>query len=829
MRLRYLLLAGMLIHPVRLQAEHVELSGRVLDENNTAVQGARVSVRPSRADPASAVKQEAVSGPTGEFTVQLPSTGEYLVSAENAGYFSLRDLSIQVEDRPGELQLVLNHVRQTSESVNVTGAPSPVDLEQTSSERRLSGLQIVEVPYPVTRSLRSALRLMPGVVQDAGGDLHFDGGMENQVLYTLDGFNIGDPTTGRFNTRLSVEAVRSLDYSSGRYSPEFGKGSAGALAIQTESGDDNLRYSATNFIPGVDTKKGLHIGVWAPRIRVSGPIAKGRAWFAENVDAEYNQFVVADLPKGQDRTTSVRGSNLLRTQVNVTPGNILFSDFLIGYENAPHTGLGFLDPLPTTITRRDRQWFTAVKDQIYLARGTLLEVGYANNRTFTRQIPQGHELYLIRPTGRQGNYFVDSAQNARRDQLLANLFLPSFRLAGTHQIKTGADIDRLDYGQQARRTGYERFRLAGTLLSTTTFGGSGTLHQSGLEMSSYVLDAWRLRTNLELDFGVRQDWDELVRRVVWSPRFAATYAPLGWKKTKIAGGYATVYDATSLALFARPLDQYALTTYFTPSGAVDRGPGVTLFTRGGSHLEAPRYRNWSAGLEQRLPAGIDLSIAWLRKRGDHGFTYINSWGTGRALLTADPAAFGASRVDAVYGLSNVRRDIYDSAAITLHQSFGKEYEWMASYTRSRALSNAVIDIGVDQPLRVLNNFGPLGWDAPNRFLSWAYLPAGLKNWSVAYLLEARTGFPFSVQLDNGQLVGAVNSHRFPEYLALNFHAERRFRFRRYRLALRGGFNNITNHKNPTSVSNVIGAPNFLTYYGSEGRHFVFRLRWLGKE
>jgi hypothetical protein len=47
--------------------------------------------------------------------------------------------------------------------------------------------------------------------------------------------------------------------------------------------------------------------------------------------------------------------------------------------------------------------------------------------------------------------------------------------------------------------------------------------------------------------------------------------------------------------------------------------------------------------------------------------------------------------------------------------------------------------------------------------------------------------------------------------------------------VRAGFNNVTNHQNPTTVNNVIDSPHYLTYYGSEGRHLVFRLRWLGKE
>ena len=69
---------------------------------------------------------------------------------------------------------------------------------------------------------------------------------------------------------------------------------------------------------------------------------------------------------------------------------------------------------------------------------------------------------------------------------------------------------------------------------------------------------------------------------------------------------------------------------------------------------------------------------------------------------------------------------------------------MANYTRSRALSNAVIDVSVDQRLQVINNFGRLSWDAPDRVLSWGYLPAWSRNWAFSYLLDLRTGFPFSI-------------------------------------------------------------------------------------
>ncbi len=183
---------------------------------------------------------------------------------------------------------------------------------------------------------------------------------------------------------------------------------------------------------------------------------------------------------------------------------------------------------------------------------------------------------------------------------------------------------------------------------------------------------------------------------------------------------------------------------------------------------------------------------------------------------------------AIYQLENQGTQQYDSAEIALHQAFGKGYEWMASYTRSRAYSNAVADVTVDQPMLISSNAGPLAWDAPNRFLTWGYLPTKFKNWAVAYLFETRTGFPFSVQDEIGRVLGAPNSDRFPEYVNLNLHLEWTTHLFGYRFALRGGLNNITDHKNYTVVNNVFGSPNFLMFYGSTGRHFVVRLRWLGR-
>jgi len=148
--------------------------------------------------------------------------------------------------------------------------------------------------------------------------------------------------------------------------------------------------------------------------------------------------------------------------------------------------------------------------------------------------------------------------------------------------------------------------------------------------------------------------------------------------------------------------------------------------------------------------------------------------------------------------------------------------------RSAARSNSTLDISVDAPQVVPNNSGPLAWDAPNRLLSWGYLPTFWKNWAWAYLVEWRTGFPFSILGEDGRVVGQANADRFPDFFEANLHLEYRLGFLGYRWAVRFGVNNVTGRRNADVVNNMMGAPNFLAFYGGYGRAGNLRIRWLGK-
>jgi outer membrane receptor protein involved in Fe transport len=822
---RFWYLTAALLWVLSARAAEILVTGRAVDENEAGIGGTQITIRNAAGQVARGTTE-----PSGAFNIRVPAEGHYVIDASSQGYFTVKDLAVDVRQGMPEVYVMMNHAKEVLQRVDVSATPEAVDVEHTESQRQLSGIQIMDVPYPSTHSLREAMTLMPGQVEDANGGLHFDGGRENQTNYLLDGFNVSDPLTGNLNTTVSVEAVQSLDYLSGRYSPEYGQGSAGTLDIKTETGDDKFRDSATNFVPGINTQQGFHLGAWTPRFNVSGPIVKGRAWYSDNLDADYNINVVPGLPSNQDTTTSLQASNLLHTQVNITPANILFTDFLFNYQRSTGFGLSVLNPPSTTLDQRGHTWFLALKDQVYVGGGTLLELGFAEMLNYARQIPQGIGTYIIMPNGTSGYNFVDSNQNSRRAQFLVNLFPRSWHLLGAHQLKMGIDVDRTDYIQDTSRTAYDLYGVSNNLLRSVHFAGSGVLSRPSLTASSYITDHWRFRKNLIFEAGLREDWDEILRRFEWSPRVSFSYAPFGLGNTRISGGYAVVYDPTIVQLFIRPMDQYTLSNIYTPTGSLLYSNALSLYTIPNERLKGPTFQNWSLGVDHEFPHRLRVSLSLLRKRGTNQLAYVNTLAAPIVAPANLAQAYGASYVQQIFTLTNNRQDQYDSAQVIVHHSIEGRYEWMASYTRSRAYSTEVLDPSLTQTLLLgPDNAGPLPWDSPNRFLSWGYLPTPFKKWAIAFLVEKRSGFPFSIQHDTGQLIGAPDTYRYPGYFNINLHVEWRFRFLKYRFAIRGGVNNLTNHNNWTVVNSTLESPQFLTFYGSDGRHFVARLRWLGKE
>ncbi len=345
-----------------------KLTVTVTDENGVAVRSARMLLQPP--PPALPLRCETDFAGRCEFSV-VPSQS-YDLRVEETGYYAISQSNVRPEITP-DVDVTLSHQQEAREVVNVTESAPAIDPAQISSKEELTGTEVLDIPYPATHDYRNALNFIPGVTPDAFGQVHFSGAETWQTLVLLDGFNVTQPTNGQLLVRTSVDSFRSIEVTPSREPAEFGKGSGGVLALNTRMGNDHFRVTSTDFIPGLQDIKGISFGQWTPIYTMSGPIRKGKMWFIDALNGEYDNNITKQLPSGADSDHVWRIDNLAKLQSNLTTRNIVTLSFLSNYYHDPYDGLSLLQPQESTAMDVESAYMGSFKDQYYFRGGALLE------------------------------------------------------------------------------------------------------------------------------------------------------------------------------------------------------------------------------------------------------------------------------------------------------------------------------------------------------------------------------------------------------------------------------------------------------------------------
>lgn len=829
-----------------IQSQTVQrITLEVVDENGVAVVGARVSVSSSDGS----VSLQCWTGPAGMCALAVPVAGAYNVHIERENYYVSATSNVHFNPTTVS-QFTLARQREVREVVNVVESAPAINPEQISAQEQVSGVDIINLPYPTTRDYRTVLNYIPQVINDIYKQPHITGAETYQTLVLFDGFNVTQPANGQLLLRTSTDSFRSVNVQTSRVSAEYGKSSGGVLQLNTAIGDDHFRFAATDFIPSLQNKRGLTLDKLTPRLTLSGPISKGRAWFYDAIDGVYDNIIDTSLPAGGDHDVFWRVGNLLKVQGNLTSRNIVTSSFNVNFAHDQHVDMSLENPPASTPALDQPMYQGSLKDQYTFHSGQLLETGLGFNRYDLDEFPRGTEAYFVNPDQTGGSYYFTAHTQADRWQIFSNLFFKPVDWHGNHQFKIGIDLDRLRYDFNFARQPISYLPAVEPLPASgcnanpspcsrySTFSGPSFGERHNVELSGYAQDRWLVTNRLLLEAGLRLDWDEILRDALFSPRLAATYVLSQSANTKLSGGIGVFHDATPIFLFARP-QAGTRTDNFYDSAGIPTAQGITsVFSINQSTLEAPRYLNWSLGLEQKLPGQVYLKAEFLQKRGTNGLAY--NW------MNPVDLSSGVSNYPAQFQLENQRHDHYDSFEINLRRVFEKGHMIMGAYVRSKAQTNQVLDFNVDNPIFSTQQSGPYGWDAPNRFLSWGFLPFNflplIHELDLGYSTEYRTGFPFYIVNNQQQFATPAGAPtptpyflRFPQYFTLNTHLEKRFHAFGFWWAIRGGFDNITGRKNFGNVNNDVDATctacsnHFLTFSGFSGRAFTGRIRFLGRK
>lgn len=800
---------------------HYVLTTVVHDETGVAVPGARVTLT-------AATSQSSLQASTdfaGRFAFRGLGAGLYFISVEKSGFYAQLKQSVQVDGNKS-VDITLPHQQEYKESVQVHYSPPAIDLTHVPASQQLTAQEIIALPYPSTRDIRNALPLFPQVLPDNSGpgQVHVAGAASNETLYTLNGFDISQPVSGLLDLRVSTDAIRSVEVQTSRYSVADGWSSGGVLSLDTGMGDDHFRFLGTDFVPSFQERRGLHLANTTPRFTFSGPLRKGKAWFYEAIEGEYDVNIFTELPPGQDTDHYWRYSTLTSAQFNLSQANHLTATYLYNHSSEDHAGLSLTQPLSTTTSQVRSADLADVKDQDTWSNGMLLEAGFAFLQFVSDTLPLGNQPYIQLPGTAAGNYYLTSSSTVRRYEAFANLYLPPVQWHGSHQFTLGAAFERTSDDQFALRRPFDIETTAGVLVRSVSFQGSPSFEQDVFAGSAFVQDRWSPTSRVLVEPGIRFDEDDLLKRALVSPRVAATWMVTHDDQTKLSAGVGLYYDRTDLDKLTRPLAGIREDVFYAPDGVTPLGaPVITTFQAIPAALRAPGSVNWSVALERRLPAAIYLKAEFLQKRECDGFDYLDEG------LTINPSGLPSS---GLFTLQNGRRDKYDGATISLQHTFQQHYPLFVSYTYSKARSNSVLDSTLDLPFFSPQLAGPLPWDSPNRVQFWGATPFRLP-WihalELAYACDWRTGYPYNVIDLQQELVGLPSQNRFPDFASLNLHIEKRFHLFGFEWALRAGFNNITDRSDPLTVENNVDARNFGEFGDFQRRAFTGRIRFLGRK
>ena len=806
-------LAGCAIRATGQNAPGPEtISLTVVDDTGLAVEDAQVVVEvPGQP----VIRLSTNYAGHGSFSVRTEKP--YQLRAEKPGFY--QSINEETDPQLRDIRIVMRREQMVLEQVQVSASVPGIDPSQTSDVRVMNLPEIINIPYPTSRDIRNLLPFYPGVVADETGQVHVAGSETWATLDTLDGFDIRSPVSGILAMRVSADAVRSIDEETTRYPVRYGRATGGVIALSTGMGDNKFRFNATDFLPSFQDMNGIRFDKFVPRFTFSGPLAQNKAWFFDGLEVEYDDIYIKELPSNADTDHLIRGSNLLKFQVNPKPSNIVTAGLLVNEYHSPYDGISSLVPQESTTKRDTIAWLPYARDQISFHNGALLDVGLGVVRFRDGYEPHGNSPFEINPEQFVGSYFENLTSHSQRVEANSVLYWPMQHWLGTHTMQAGVDLDRIGYGEAVNRAPVSYLREDGTLLRRSAFPVTASPTRHNLEAGSFLQDRWTLYPGLLVEPGLRFDWDEIIRRPLISPRLAAVYSPT-WaeNKTKLSAGVGLYYEHTQLEYLERALAGVRNDTYFAADGVTPTGPPLTTnFIADDSSLKEARALNWSVGLEQKLPGAIYLSANLIRKRVSDEFTYVNQSG---------PSALAGE-----YLLTNDREDHDSLEEIDARHTFSGNYTLFGAYTHSSAHTNSAIDYVPTLSWLGPQQSGPLAWDTPNRVLSWGWLPFLVpgfkKSWDYVYTLDWHTGFPYTSVNANYQVVGPAGSNRFPNYLSFSPGLEWRFHFRGSYFGLRGMVENITGSGNYLVVNNVVDSSQYGMFTEPLGRAFTARLRLIG--
>jgi Carboxypeptidase regulatory-like domain/TonB dependent receptor len=223
------------------------LQGLVTDSSGAAIPDAKVNV----ANESTGVSHDLTTSAEGRYILPLLLPGEYRVTVEKAGFkrFVRSGIRLNVQqNRSIDVELTVGEVATT---VDVVGAPPPVETNSSTLATVIESKRISELPLN-GRNPFALATLTPGVIPGGGSTPWISGGRNATSEITIDGTSIILPENNvSINTLAytpSVDAVEEFSVQTNTLAAEYGRSGGGVINVATKQGGNTLHGSGFEFL-----------------------------------------------------------------------------------------------------------------------------------------------------------------------------------------------------------------------------------------------------------------------------------------------------------------------------------------------------------------------------------------------------------------------------------------------------------------------------------------------------------------------------------------------------------------------------------------------------
>jgi hypothetical protein len=739
----WFLLAGV---PAQAQPGTV-VQGRVLDPDALVLPGVTVTFV-SR----SGAAQTVVTDGEGRYRLDM-SAGIYDVRAELDGFAPA--FRQQCAVGPGEVTLDLElGLATVAEQVTVT-AQAPLMVASETAQPVTVSREIIDNAALPSGRFEDVLPLVPTVVRGPDGLISMAGARPVQGSLLVNGGRETDPVSGEYGVLIPIDALSSVETFTTGYSAEFGQSTGGVARVRTRSGTDSLRLSINSFIPRLRFDAGKTHGIesWTPHFGVSGPVVKGKVWFAQSFDFSR---VRSELDTAQGEQDSRLNAITSMSQIDMRPtaSHELSVSANIGRRIIDDANLNWFNPMGTVPRFQTTNWSLALQERATLNPSTFVESGVHVKRFDATLTSRGEGAYTMGHEQTVGRYFNEQDRTAYRTEVSTVVSRVGTGRVGPTLLRVGAAVDYVTYTGTNVSAPVRFLRADGSLARFVTFSGTPETDGSATEYGAFITRHSPWTRSLDVEFGIRLDGSSLADHPIVAPRLEWVWTGPDQGRTTVKGGGGVFADR--LVLGARTFSQQQSRTVQRVFADGSLNGAARVYTNAAAEdLSLPWAGVWNIQLAHRF------GMSWL-VRTDYRERY------GRNELVVTPEV-----IDETSGVMTLRQN-GTSTSRGLETTVGfvqpDGHQVYVSYVRSSATGN------MNDLNSIEGNFkeafvrddadGPLRFDVPHRFLAWAVFQLPSRT-TLAPFFEMRSGFPFSAIDDEWNYVGSRNGRRLPTFASLD--------------------------------------------------------------